>query len=107
MNTNTNQADALREHTPGPWRINHLNDKIIIGGRAYGIENVLSIAEVTKLKHHSQENAWLIAAAPDLLAALQALLDWGRDYTGPTDPHSPHQLLVKAHNAIAKAKGGL
>ncbi len=44
-------------------------------------------------------------AAEALLAALQALLDWGRDHTSPLDAHSPHLLLIEAEAAIAKAKG--
>jgi hypothetical protein len=50
--------------------------------------------------------ARLIAAAPDLLAALQALTDWGRDHTSPKDPNSPHALLVAARAAIAQAMEG-
>ncbi len=50
--------------------------------------------------------ARLIAAAPDLLAALQALTDWGRDHTSPKDPNSPHALLVAARAAIAQALEG-
>jgi hypothetical protein len=49
------------------------------------------------------KHARLIAAAPDLLAALQALTDWGRDHTSPKDPNSPHALLVAARAAIARA----
>jgi hypothetical protein len=47
----------------------------------------------------------LMAAAPELLAALQALTDWGRDHTSPKDPNSPHALLVAASAAIARATG--
>ena len=51
------------------------------------------------------DNARLIAAAPELLAALRGLLDWCREHTGPTMPNSPHELLCVAHEAIAKAEG--
>jgi hypothetical protein len=102
MHPNKKQADAVPEYTPGPWKINHINDQIIIGGRAFGIENVLSIAEVTKLKHHSQENAWLIAAAPDLLEVLEKALE-AIEYFN--DHEGCPALLGAAKAAIAKAKG--
>jgi len=51
----------------------------------------------------AQANARLIAAAPDLLAALEALTDWGREHTSPRDDNSPHLLLIAAMEAIAKA----
>jgi hypothetical protein len=37
-------------------------------------------------------------------AALEALLDWCREHTGPTQPDSPHALLVAAHEALASAE---
>lgn len=49
----------------------------------------------------------LMQAAPNLLEALQSLLDWGRDHTSPTDKNSPHELLVAAHDAIAAATQGV
>lgn len=47
----------------------------------------------------------LRAAAPDLLDALKALTEWGRTHTSPRDANSPHQLLINAVEAIAKAGG--
>ncbi len=49
--------------------------------------------------------AQVIAAAPDLLAALSGLAEWGREHTGPLDANSPHDLLIAAVAAIAKAEG--
>ncbi len=39
-----------------------------------------------------------------LLAPLQALVAWGRAHTSPTQPNSPHDLLVKACEAIAQVE---
>jgi hypothetical protein len=48
-------------------------------------------------------NARLIAAAPDLLAALQMVeAIWSRDQTANIDPESP---LAKVRAAIKKATG--
>jgi hypothetical protein len=41
----------------------------------------------------------------ELLSALKALTDWGREHTSPLDHNSPHALLVNACAAIAKAEG--
>ena len=52
----------------------------------------------------ARANACLIAAAPELLAALEALVDWGREHTSPSDANSPHALLADAAHAINKAR---
>lgn len=38
-----------------------------------------------------------------LLEALRALTDWGREHTSPRDPNSPHDLLIRAVEVIAEA----
>ena len=53
----------------------------------------------------AKRNGDLLAAAPELLAALEPLLDWCREHTSPIQPNSPHDLLVAANHAIQKAKG--
>lgn len=46
----------------------------------------------------------LVLAAPALRDALEALTEWGRNHTSPTDPNSPHELLVAAVEALEKAR---
>ncbi len=46
----------------------------------------------------------LADAAPALLDALRALVDWGRDHTSPLDADSPHALLIVGAAAIAQAE---
>jgi hypothetical protein len=46
-----------------------------------------------------------MAAAPELRDALAALTEWGRTHTGPLDANSPHELLIAAVKALAKADG--
>jgi hypothetical protein len=95
------------KHTPGPWSDDW---NFIVVSRADGRENYIaqiceSDEEGLFIEDSAERaaNARLIAAAPDLLAALRALLDWGREHTSPTDANSPHQLLIAASDAIAKA----
>ena len=89
--------NTKRGHTPGPWSVSGQKDT---GGNIIwnGVEN---IALVLSEKHYnaagepveqSEVNTALIAAAPDLLAALENMVN-GRDVND------------MARLAIAKAKG--
>lgn len=98
------------EHTPGPWVA---NDCIVKAVDCYGpwvADTDLMLRYPPRKPHisHAEQraNARLIAAAPDLLAALEELTLWARENTGPKDPNSPHHLLIVAVEAIRKAKEG-
>lgn len=80
-------ARLLAQHTPGPWRYNWPD---IIGGG--GI-----VAEVNTIHQRGVADARLIAAAPELLAALQNILTANPDLAEVAD---------EARAAIAKATGG-
>jgi hypothetical protein len=82
-------------HTPGPWEI---NGELVVCDQA-GNEICLPAigAQLTECK----ENARLIAAAPDLLAALKEYLNYCGDFKGT--PMA--QLNGEARTAIAKAEG--
>ena len=70
------------KHTPGPWRLEKHPEWSqyygnIVGSYGIGAGNIENIRTISvQLKHGTDEeteaNARLIAAAPDLLAALQA-----------------------------------
>lgn len=94
-------------HTPGPWA----------SGRAIPEDGAVSrivragddhIAVVMHLEDAAQEaadNARLIAAAPELLEALQALV--GEADLGEIDNEDNARLLLDwARAAIARATGG-
>jgi hypothetical protein len=102
------------KHTPGPWTASEMgviSDKITSHGNFYvcGVINADNEEDKANMK--------LIAAAPDLLAALQRLLQaadeysdhmtrFGRGASGMgalADSASPSG---QARAAIAKAKGG-
>jgi len=91
------------KHAPGPWtcRANPEPDGRIAywidGPDWMGNEGGAPIADVRDLGARSEAYARLIAAAPDLLAALDALVNCNPDDAGP--------LLNDARAAIAKATG--
>lgn len=74
----------MAEHTPGPWKYKIVNDEFILSnvdadsdaeGRMqdYG-SSILEGGLVLENDAENEANARLIAAAPDLLAALEGLL---------------------------------
>jgi hypothetical protein len=83
----------MAQHTPGPWKVERINDTNYVMGRVGHV-----IAEVPADRNYKAKadvNAALIAAAPDLLAALEAVLDMPNNSLA----------LYEARAAIAKAKG--
>jgi hypothetical protein len=86
------------QHTPGPWVIHRPNDSERIDINA---EGSFYIAEVIGGMTAQEANAHLIAAAPDLLEALEEL-----EALGSLElPQRRDAALLKAKAAIAKAKG--
>lgn len=87
------------KHTPGPWHFSsartscdfHVHQKsgvmIAVCGRSTAVEN--------------EANARLIAAAPELLAALKGFLD----HVGGAADRDLQSLLYQAEDAISKAEG--
>lgn len=89
-------------HTRGPWRLDNLGPRIrrfhVFGPNCEGIADVF----------YSPDDALLIAAAPDLLAALGACVEALEDYPQYDNPDDPPSLdakaLYMARAAIAKAE---
>ena len=81
------------KHTPGPWVID--NDNVIYQeGTSEPIASAAPTAD-------EEANAWLIAAAPELLAALEFCADALNTEAGGL--YKAH--IEQARAAIAKAKG--
>ena len=59
----------MTEHTPGPWEVNGNHRLDICAGNAGVVATVLAPTTV-----NGKANARLIAAAPDLLAALEVFV---------------------------------
>lgn len=102
------------KHTRAPWRISDENPKIIkqdfsmIGSNhgaivacACGYDNTVFYPP----EEQAIANARLIAAAPELLEALKAMIDAERVYESGLRSSEELDALEKAHAAIAKATG--
>ncbi len=89
-------------HTPGPWKCDLSDDH----GGVYSIAGPDDEYGAATLEL-SEENARLIAAAPDLLTALKALVLEVELKDNPSDEGaSEHcEQMDAARSAIAKAEG--
>ena len=91
----------MSEHTPGPWRVFDGADHFIIGIGELNGDGITDCGfGIWRGKsEEAQANARLIAAAPDLLAALRNFME--------ADGHSDFEesWWTAARAAIAKATG--
>lgn len=90
--------------SPGPWRVRQesgslMNTCFVCAGEAV-VCKVASYASDTGRELPNESNADLIAAAPDLLAALKSAVTALEECSGWSDRQSD-----KAYAAIAKATG--
>ena len=91
-------------HTKGPWIVDGDNGEYISpidGGDIIAIAHILPIDDNWddwSRGEQTKANALLISAAPDLLEALEQLLEYG-SMTGPDWP------IDQAREAIDKARG--
>lgn len=83
-------------HTPGPWELHRVDTSS--GDEIHDVADNAHIATVWK-SNRAEDNAKLIAAAPELLEALEECLQWAKNQGW----HQPGVDSCKA--AIAKAKG--
>ena len=111
-------TETQDKHTPGPWRITHNGSysppRFEISGRA-GDGREYGFAEVSAWPLHAGEaeaNARLIAAAPDMLEALEAaerLIDehhaWVTASGKAIGNTVPGLTLFAVRTAIHKARG--
>lgn len=82
-------------HTPGPWGNPHAPCEIIAHGKLIAVASFLGVNDIFE----RNANARLIAAAPELLAACEAM---SAHYSGSLDHQPPYVALARA--AIAKAQ---
>ena len=92
-------------HSTGPWTA-MVTDNLALDGTPalWDIVQRSSGGTVAEIQSHNPDDAALVAAAPDLLAALQALV--GEADLGEIDhDDSTRALLAQARAAIARATG--
>jgi hypothetical protein len=82
------------------WLIEDRLENACIGYRAIVDEEGCTVCNPSPM---GEANARLIAAAPDLLAALQGMIEYFVDYSW--DDYSDTETLQAARAAIAKATG--
>lgn len=95
MSTPTPTAEA--KHTPGPWSLSPSGLSVTAEGRS-PICPIAWTHDTGGMDEEKLANARLIAAAPALLAALEAIIA----YQTPL----PAGLLEQARAALLQAKGG-
>ena len=87
-----------RTHTQGPWKVTDEGSQIVI--QTFAPHPTGTLARVYRTDKRAHADARLIAAAPDLLAALEALL--ADKYL--SDPINAGRMAA-SRAAIAKATG--
>lgn len=94
------------QHTPGPWIIRdalHTPRREIVSDD----QRIAVIGESSITEGSPRANACLIAAAPDLLAAMRALLEATVDLVAVHDAEGTWTSCIdEAKAVIAKAEGG-
>lgn len=85
----------MSAHTPGPWAV---DGHFVVRGDGTALCDVWASRPIPNAE--AEANARLIASAPDLLEALEALV-WDRDVRDVATHHD----IGRARAAIAKAKG--
>ena len=103
------------KHTPGPWThaFNANGSMRGVWGRSDMTSMVCYMTNPVPGNLEGSANAHLIGAAPDLLEALEAIVEDIRETCLDNEifedlflDHAKHALLARADAAIAKAKGG-
>ena len=100
---------SIRLHTPGPWTVDYTDDHLRLYAGDLLIVEVNGSTEHIKVRGLDEEtteaNARLIAAAPDLLAALERILARVETLNLFTERGEEAKVVEQARAAIGKATG--
>jgi len=97
------------QHTPGPWKvaeafINNQPNRLFVSEGKWGGKNIADLGEADEANN---ANARLIAAAPELLAALQSLIQYLPEediyYEDASSYRQIQRAVERAEAAIARA----
>ena len=95
------------KHTPGPWEV--VVNPYSTGRYVYSADNrrlaIVNEKDAGLEADESRANARLFAAAPDLLDALELLMDYQNGPPLPSYGHRWNEAMELARAAIAKAEG--
>jgi hypothetical protein len=120
MTVSRREEMDMDKHTPGPWRSSSVNgrDYHITAGKP-GLARIFATVNCPlhytpsyptlnpDSRRETEANARLIAAAPSLIAALEALVFYDTfEEAEPILGTREHEVVSAARAAIAKAKGG-
>ena len=95
------------KHAPGPWAVidGYYPSIKEVTGPSFKVSAVVWATDVTEEEYHTRNSdLHLIAAAPDLLEALEGILEYTRSCEALLNA-SESGHCVNALAAIAKAKG--
>jgi len=100
----------MTQHTPGPWKF---EDEMVIS-HSGNICDPYARPTVDTEPDEMEANARLIAAAPEMLGVLRAIIeyleeheDWTREFFTENDPDTWESgWIEQARATIAKATGG-
>ncbi len=88
------------QHTPGPWMPHHDKGRLYVETHR---DDVICMVARGLGTPEDQANARLIAAAPEMLAALNEIAAWGDGEVGPHMDEPGAACIARA--AITKATG--
>jgi hypothetical protein len=99
------------KHTRGPWEVcddgvsvHAPNEQVIVATyQQRGEDNQPDFTVQTQ--EELEANARLIAAAPDLMASVAALLPLAQEYLKSAPSHPDNAKIADAIDAVAKARG--
>jgi hypothetical protein len=99
----------MKTHTPGPWEILTTNRKTYVVTNALSQPFVGQVIAGPTTCPDWESNAHLIASAPELLSALEAVtkayVELVQSDYPPSWSAEKHSEVISARKAIAKAKG--
>ena len=94
-------------HTPGPWKVSYYAatrkpaHRWTVGGYEWVEPYGATVCEMSGNPERAEANAHLIAADPDLLAALRAILTWDDMWTrGKVGIMAIKPLLAEAEAVV-------